>query len=156
MTSKGRGMVALAVAALLVSALPSHRTVVRAEQPSALPEIMRQKLNYAQDVLRALVLEDYASLDRAAQSLGGLTKSAAWGVLKTPEYARYSNEFLRATEGLSAAARSRKLEAAAGEYGNLTQGCVNCHRYIRGTRLAGGGSSPSPWASGVRASRQAE
>lgn len=113
-----------------------------AEQPSSLPELMRLKLGYAQDVLRALVLEDYSALDRAAQQLGGLTKAAAWGVLKTPEYARYSNEFLRAAEGLSAAARSRKLEASAGEYGNLTQGCVNCHRYIRGTRLASVGALP--------------
>jgi hypothetical protein len=121
--------------ALAITLIEAPRAAV-AEQPSTLPDLMRLKLNYAQDVLRALVLEDYTGLDRAAQQLGGLTKAAAWGVLKTPEYARYSNEFLRSTEGLVSAARARKLEAAAGEYGNLTQGCVNCHRYIRGARLA--------------------
>lgn len=121
--------------ALAMTLLASPHAAV-AEQPSSLPDLMRLKLNYAQDVLRALVLEDYSGLDRAAQQLGGLTKASAWGVLKTPEYARYSSEFLRAAEGLASAARARKLEAASGEYGNLTQGCVNCHRYIRGTRLA--------------------
>lgn len=121
--------------ALAITQFETPRAAVTA-QPSNLPELMRLKLNYAQEVLRSLVLEDYNGLDRAAQQLGGLTKASAWGVLKTPEYARYSSEFLRATEGLTSAARARKLEAAAGEYGNLTQGCVNCHRYIRGTRLA--------------------
>lgn len=141
MTLIGRSTARPVATALLVAAILMPRTIA-GEQPSTLPELMRQKLGYAQDVLRALVLEDYQALDRAAQQIGGLTKAAAWGVLKTPEYARYSNEFLRAAEGLSAAARSRKLEAASGEYGNLTQGCVNCHRYIRGVRLArhGGGA----------------
>ncbi len=132
--------------ALLVVTFEAPRAAPAA-QPSNLPELMRLKLGYAQDVLRALVLEDYTGLDRAAQQLGGLTKAAAWGVLKTPEYARYSNEFLRAAEGLSAAARARKLEAAAGEYGTLTQGCVNCHRYIRGTRLALNETSLGPLVS---------
>lgn len=121
--------------ALAFASFETPRAAV-AEQPSTLPDLMRLKLSHAQEVLRALVLEDYAGLDRAAQQLGALTKAAAWGVLKTPEYARYSSEFLRATEGLASAARARKLDAASGEYANVTQGCVNCHRYIRGTRLA--------------------
>lgn len=144
MTLIVRSMARPVVTAILLTMVLTPQAI-SGEQPSTLPDLMRLKLGYAQDVLRALVLEDYQALDRAAQQIGGLTKAAAWGVLKTPEYARYSSEFLRAAEGLSAAARAGKLEASAGEYGNLTQGCVNCHRYIRGARLArhDGGAAPS-------------
>ena len=59
---------------------------------------MRLKLDHAQAVLRALALEDYPALERAATELGALTNSAAWGVLKTPEYRRHSADFLRETD----------------------------------------------------------
>jgi len=111
MTSKTRRstgwlMASLVITVSLVGVAASRRPVTAADQPNQLPQVMRLKLDYAQAVLSALVTEDYPALERSATELGALTKSASWGVLKTPEYRRHSADFLRETDNLSAAARA--------------------------------------------------
>lgn len=105
-------------------------------QPSQLPQVMRLKLDHAQAVLRALALEDYPALEKAAAELGALTKSASWGVLKTPEYRRHSADFLRETDNLAASARAGDLNGATLDYAALTVRCVQCHRHVKGVRAA--------------------
>jgi hypothetical protein len=107
------------------------------EPRRSLGGIMRLKLDYAQGVLQSLVLGDFATLERQAFALGRLTEEAEWKVLRTSEYARYSAEFLRATESLIEAARSRDAEGAALDYTTLTFKCLQCHKHVRGVRRAG-------------------
>ncbi|MDH4063659.1 MAG: hypothetical protein OEW19_04610 [Acidobacteriota bacterium] len=107
-----------------------------AAQPSQLPQVMRLKLDRAQAVLAALATEDYLALERSATELGALTKSAAWGVLKTPEYRRHSADFLRETENLAASARAGDLNGATLDYAAMTFRCVQCHRHVKGVRAA--------------------
>jgi hypothetical protein len=129
---------ALVVTTTLVGVAASGRTSAAdtAAQPSQLPQVMRLKLDHAQAVLRALALEDYAGLERAATELGALTKSASWGVLKTPEYRRHSADFLRETDNLAAAARAGDLNGATLDYAAMTVRCVQCHRHVKGVRAA--------------------
>jgi hypothetical protein len=116
---------------------PAHSAAaVGAAQPSQLPKVMQLKLEYAQAVLRALALEDYAALERAATELGALTKSASWGVLKTPEYRRHSADFLRETDNLAASARAGDLNGATLDYAAMTVRCVQCHRHVKGVKAA--------------------
>ena len=104
--STGWLMASLVITVSLVGVAASRRPVAAAAQPGQLPQVMRLKLDYAQAVLSALVTEDYPALERSATELGALTKSASWGVLKTPEYMRHSADFLRETANLSASARA--------------------------------------------------
>jgi len=141
MTSKTRRstgwlMASLVITVSLVGVAASRRPVTAADQPNQLPQVMRLKLDYAQAVLSALVTEDYPALERSATELGALTKSASWGVLKTPEYRRHSADFLRETDNLSAAARAGDLAGATFDYASMTLRCVQCHRHVKGTRAA--------------------
>ena len=129
-------MASLIITGALVDVTVSHAPAAAAVQPSPLPQVMRLKLDAAQAVLRALVIEDFPALERSANQLGTLTKSPEWGMLKTPEYARLSAEFLRETANLAASARAGDLNAAALDYAALTFKCVQCHRHVKGTRAA--------------------
>jgi hypothetical protein len=133
------GLLVAALAAPGDAAAPAQRG-----QPAPLPTVMQVKLEVAQAVLKALVTEDFAVLEREATRLGALTGRPAWGVLKTPEYARHSQDFLRATESLAASAKARDLNGATLDYASMTVRCVQCHRHLKGVRTAAGPSSTSP------------
>jgi hypothetical protein len=129
----GGGMIA---AMAVVGATASGDAAFQRGQPAPLTQVMRVKLDASQAVLRALVTEDFPALERGANQLGALTKSPEWGVLKTPDYARHSAEFLRETANLAASARAGDLNAAALDYAALTFKCVQCHRHVKGARKA--------------------
>jgi cytochrome c556 len=99
-------------------------------------KVMRLKLDYAQAILRSIVLEDFAQLERQSRELAKLTDTAGWQVLQTTEYKQHSAEFLRIAESLTEAAQQRNADAAALDYVGLTLQCVHCHKHVRGARLA--------------------
>jgi cytochrome c553 len=52
-----------------------------------------------------------------------------------PEYVRYSEAFLRATDDLIGAAKLRDLEAASLGLVSLATSCVSCHRHMARSRI---------------------
>jgi cytochrome c556 len=58
-------------------------------------------------------------------------------VLKTPEFASHSTDFRTAIQSLSDAARQRDLDAAAERYPAVVTACYECHKYLKGRRVAG-------------------
>jgi hypothetical protein len=120
----------IALAVLLSSgAMPSGQT-------AATGRVMRDKLNYAQQALRAIMVSDHALLERASESLSRATEAEGWYVLKSPEYQRHSDAFMRSAQDLLDAARQRDLDAAALAYTSMTMRCYQCHRYLKGVRMA--------------------
>lgn len=114
-----------------LAALATH------SQPTATTEqIMRRKLSLAQETLTALVLEDLAAIERNGRALGQLSAASAWNVLRTSEYAERSAAFRRTTGALAKAGQERNLDAASQAYVEMTLQCVQCHKYLRGTRRA--------------------
>jgi hypothetical protein len=105
-------------------------------QTPATGTLMREKLTHAERVLEAIMVSDYLMLQRHSQELARATQSPAWQVFKSPEYIRYSEDFLRAAQDLVNAAEQRDLDAAAFDYVTLTVSCYDCHRYIKRARLA--------------------
>lgn len=99
-------------------------------------KFMRQKLEHSQKVLEGLALEDYDLIAENAESLAVLSQAAGWQVLKTPEYAQHSTEFLRLAKQLGEMAEKKNLDGAAFTYVQLTINCVNCHKYVRTVRTA--------------------
>src|SRR5690349_15000143 len=115
--------VTIAVLVTVTAAQPQAQT-------TALDRVMRQKLVDAQGVLAAVVTSNWAELDRRSKALAKATEEPAWLVLKTPEYSRQSEAFLRAVNDLEDAAARRDLEGAPLAYVALTMRCVQCHRYV--------------------------
>jgi hypothetical protein len=106
-------------------------------QPTATTaQIMQRKLSLAQSSLAAVVLEDFVTLERNARALGQLSEASNWNVVTTPEYVKHSAAFRRTSEALSKAGAARDLDTATQAYVELTLQCVQCHKYLRGTRRA--------------------
>jgi hypothetical protein len=99
-------------------------------------EFMRAKLDHSQKLLEGLALEDFEAIAKNAQAMSLLSLAASWQVLQTPEYAQQSLEFRRTADALTEAARKKNLDGAALAYVELTMKCVNCHKYVRGVKLA--------------------
>ena len=121
----------VAIVALLVmsgSAAPGQTT--------ATSRVMREKLMHADKILEAIMTSDYIALERHSVDLARATESPGWFVLKSPEYARHSSAFVRATDDLVDAAKHRDLDAAAQRYVTLTLTCFDCHRYVKRNRMA--------------------
>jgi len=105
-------------------------------QTAALNRVMRQKLTDAQGVLAAVVTSNWDELERRSKALAAATDDPAWLVLKTPEYTRQSEAFVRAANDLVDNASRRDQEGAPIAYVTLTMRCVQCHRYVARARLA--------------------
>lgn len=98
--------------------------------------VMREKLTRSQQLLGDVVTGNWAALNRDVTALEALTKDPAWGVMRMPEYARQSAQFLRALEDLKEAAARRDGQAVPLAYVSLTMSCVRCHQDIARARLA--------------------
>lgn len=100
-------------------------------QEEAAPELMKAKAGYAHRLLDAVVMEDFDAIREQAFRLKAVAETGDWNVIESPEYARESEAFVRATDRLVKAARERSGDAAALAYMDVTLRCVHCHRYIK-------------------------
>jgi hypothetical protein len=106
-------------------------------QGPALDRLMRAKLYSSQKILEAVVTSRWAELDTRSRELEVLTNDPAWTMLKAPEYVRQSDGFRTAVRALREASAKRDLEATPKAYAAMTLSCVECHRYLARSRLAG-------------------
>jgi hypothetical protein len=119
------GLLALAVTAQ--AAEPNDQTLSR---------FMRAKLGHSQKILEALAVEDFGTIAKSAQEISLISQAELWQVFKTPEYLQHSNEFRRAADAVTDAAKKKNLDGAALAYMDMTLKCVNCHKYVRKVRMA--------------------
>ena len=106
-------------------------------QGPKLDRVMRAKLYCSQKILEAVVTSRWAELETRSRELEVLTNDPAWTMLKAPEYARHSDGFRTAVRALREASAKRDLEATPKAYAVLITSCVECHRYLARSRLAG-------------------
>lgn len=95
---------------------------------------MQQKLEHSQLILASEVTSNWAEMERHSRSLLDLTNDPASIALKTPEYSKQSQAFVRAAEDLVDAARRKDGDAAPLAYVSMTLACVQCHRYVARAR----------------------
>lgn len=103
---------------------------------SPFKEQMRQKLDHSQSVLEGIALENFESIAAHAAKLRALSEQPGWNLFDTADYAEQSLLFKRNVDGLSKAARDHNLDAATLAYTKVTFSCVDCHKYIRGRKVA--------------------
>lgn len=101
-----------------------------------LQRFMRQKLSASNDILAGLCTEDLAQVAKAARQLQSMSHAEAWQVRNDPIYRQFSNEFRQTTDDLIKAAESDNLDRTLLKWMDATMGCVDCHRFVRGVRIA--------------------
>ena len=121
---------------LLVAAMLAGSVATMPAQTAGTGRVMRDKLTHAQRIMEAIMTSDFALLDRESAALVRATELPGWSVLKSPEYLRQSAAFVRANQDLRDAAKARDLDAAALDYMALTLTCFQCHKHIKGMRIA--------------------
>ena len=99
-------------------------------------EIMKEKLDYSHMILNGIATENYDLVLRNAENLSRLSQANAWRARQTPEYEILSAEFRRQADALAKAAKDRNIDAASLAYVQMTLSCVNCHKYMRGKKMA--------------------
>jgi len=124
--------VGMALACAGVSSAQSARTA----------RLMREKLMHSQRILAALVTSDYGLLQRETQALTAITRSSEWSELMTADLRPYTSTFTRALADLSAASDRRDYDSAGASYGALTAACIECHKHVMKSRVAGSRTGP--------------
>jgi hypothetical protein len=122
---------ALVVAASLVAARAQD------ERTGSRSAFMRQKLEFAKNVLEGLTVENFDLIEKNARGMKRLSAAAEWEVASIPnidEYLPYTNEFQRLCDEVVKAAKEKNIDGATLGYVRLTTNCVNCHKYVRANR----------------------
>ena len=109
-------------------------SLTRSQQSDPLPIIMDEKLGYSQQLLEAIIFEDFHAVEGIADELHLLSELSSWDVILSPEYTRRSLEFQRVADRLAEVAADKNLDGLALGYVELTLQCFQCHRYMRETR----------------------
>lgn len=128
-----------AVLLLAVAAAPPPK---KATTPAK--EFMREKLGHSQSVLEGLALEDFELVTSHARRLVAMSQELGWRAFDNPDYAQHSENFRRSVEGLIKAATDHNLDGATLSYFKVTLNCVECHKYVRGKKVAGLNTDESP------------
>lgn len=145
----------LALAALAAGLGATLASESQGQQGRALRRFMRQKLEYSQNILEGLALEDYALVARNARSLRELSEDAQWRVSPNVNYLRLSNEFQALADELEQKAKDRNLDGATLGFFRLTNNCIDCHKLVREhnliSRVVGGDAGRRAGRARVRA-----
>jgi len=97
---------------------------------------MRKKLDACNQVLEGLVTEDGLMVIAGAKALNELSNAEKWRVSNDPIYRQFSEEFTRTTKKLQSAAEKENFDDVALKWIDATMSCVECHKWVRGMRVA--------------------
>lgn len=99
---------------------------------------MRKKLEASNEILEGLVTEDSDLVIKGARALVELSTAEKWQVQHNAMYKQFSAEFQQSAKKLVDAAEKENFDAVALKWIDTTMKCVECHKFVRGARLAGG------------------
>ncbi|MBI3415814.1 MAG: hypothetical protein HY043_10950 [Verrucomicrobia bacterium] len=122
--------------AVLVSLLLWVGASAPPKTSSPTKEFMRAKLGHSQSVLEGLALEDFNLVLNHARRLGAMSREMSWRAFDNPDYAQHSENFRRSVDALTKAATDHNLDGATLAYFKVTLSCVECHKYVRGKKVA--------------------
>jgi cytochrome c556 len=81
-------------------------------------------------------MEDFALVAKHARKLRAMSQEASWRVFENPDYLRHTESFRRTVDALAAAADEQNLDGATLAYVKVTMSCVDCHKFVRGKKVA--------------------
>ena len=98
---------------------------------------MRRKLEASGQILEGLTMEDADLIVKGAKILVELSSAEKFQVQHDVIYRQFSGEFQRTAKGLLEAAEKKNFDTAALKWMDTTMKCLECHKFVRGTRIAG-------------------
>lgn len=101
-------------------------------------EFMRKKLDASNQILEGLVTEDAGLISKGAKVLAEMSTAEKWQVQNNVMYRQFSTEFQQSAKKLVDAAEKENFDLAALRWIDTTMKCMECHKFVRGARLAGG------------------
>lgn len=138
-----RPLVAAIAIALIVGwlGLPNAASFVIAQdapkkRDEALRTFMRQKLEACSQILEGITTEDAALVQQGAGTLAKMSAAEKWRVSNDVMYKQFSEEFQRTANKLSASAEKGNFDDVTLKWIDATLSCVECHKFVRGMRLA--------------------
>jgi hypothetical protein len=115
---------------------PAEKTDPPATGELALREFMRLKLEASGRILEGLSTDDLDLVRAGASDLHEMSNAERWRVSADPLYRQFSGDFREATQQLMQAADDRNPDRAAMKWIDATMCCLDCHRFVRGMRIA--------------------
>jgi len=97
---------------------------------------MRRKLEASGQILEGLTMEDAELIVKGAKVLVELSAAERFQVQNDVMYRQFSGEFQRSARGLLEAAEKKNFDAAALKWMDTTMKCLECHKFVRGVRVA--------------------
>jgi hypothetical protein len=135
------GVMSLGVAAVML--IPGD--ALQGQQPAApgkppkdrnLQLFMRQKLEASNQILEGLCTDDFDLIQEGAKKLHQMSDAERWHVSNDVMYKQFSNEYRQITQQLIKAAEDHNLDRATLKWLDATVSCLDCHRFVRGARIA--------------------
>jgi hypothetical protein len=99
---------------------------------------MRRKLEASNQILEGLVTEDSELVVKGAKILIEMSAAENWQVKHDVMYKQYSADFQQAAKKLVEAAEKENFDGVALKWIDTTMKCIECHKFVRGARLADG------------------
>ncbi len=99
---------------------------------------MRKKLDASEQILEGLTSEDKQLLVRGAKALVEMSAAEKFQAQNNVMYRQFSKEFQTSAKSLLEAAEKGNFDAAQLKWVETTMKCLECHKFVRGTRLADG------------------
>jgi len=125
------------IAAALPSIGAGAKAPEKADQQPPVRKFMREKLTDAQNILEGLATEDFDLIIRGGEHLRTMSLATEWNLIPGPEFKAHSEDFRRAAKDVTDKARDENLDGVALAYLQLTMRCIDCHKFVRSTRVAG-------------------
>lgn len=97
---------------------------------------MRKKLEASNKILEGLCTEDMSLVQEGASALRELSTAEKFRVSNDVMYRQFSTEFQSLTQELIKAAESGNQDRVALKWMDATMSCMDCHRFVRGMRVA--------------------
>ena len=102
-----------------------------------LSTFMRKKLDAANKIMEGLCVDDMGLVREGANSLNEISTAEKWRVSNDVMYRQFSADFRSLTNELVKAAESDNPDRVALKWMDTTLSCLDCHRFVRGMRVAG-------------------
>ena len=93
--------------------------------------IMEKKLEYSEELLRAMITEDFAAAERDVKLLKTFTRLEEMYRGKRPEYRAQLAKFQDSVSAISKAVDDKNLDEMSSGYADMIQSCVKCHQILR-------------------------
>lgn len=114
----------------------AERRIVQPPLKSDVARFMKEKLSAVHGAMDGMATDDYAHVADSAQKLVELSQQAAWKQRANAGYLQDTADFVDAAEFLVRMAEAKDSQGVAAAYAQLSVSCTNCHRHVRGPKLA--------------------